>query len=138
MKLQISLIAFAIAGFALQTNAQTVKQTKQAPITNALSTVVKLDPITFSYDQNWADQLKINSGSQNGFDLEALAKTAPNLVINQQRNYTSGKNATKTAVVQKVDYEALMPLLVGSIKEQQKQIEALKAELSDLKTKRTE
>lgn len=133
MKLKISLIAIAMIGFGVNANAQTVSQTNIAPITDALTTVVKLQPITFNYDQNWIEKLKMKSNSQSGFDLESLAKTVPGLIVNEQLNYNSGKNNTKTAVVQKVNYEALVPLLVGSIKEQQQQIEALKAELQTLK-----
>lgn len=136
MKLKISLAAMAMIGFAVNTNAQTVNQTNVAPITEALSTVVKLQPVTFNYEQNWIDKLKMKSTSQSGFDLESLAKTSPSLIVNEQLNYTAGKNNTRTAVVQKVNYEALIPLLVGSIKEQQKQIEALKAELNTLKSQR--
>jgi len=56
------------------------------------------------------------------------------LVVNQQKTYTAGKNSTKIATVPVVDYETLIPLLVGSIKEQQLQIEALKKEISLLRS----
>jgi len=135
MKHSISLIAIAMFGFCAAANAQTINQTNVTPITGALHTVVKLSPITYSYDQNWAQKLNIRTGQQHGFNIEDLAKNAPQLVVKEQRSYTSGKNNTKTAVVPKVDYEALLPLLVGSIKEQQQQIDALKAELSALKAK---
>jgi len=135
MKLKISLIALAISGFAVIANAQTLKQTNVSPITNSLSTVTKLNPVTFSYDQNWAQKLNIKTDHKSGFNIDELLNSAPQLIVNEQRNYTSGKNTTKTAIVQKVDYEALIPLLVGSIKEQQQQIEALKTELSALKAK---
>ena len=135
MKLKISLIAIAILGSGICANAQTIKQTQITPITEALKTVIKLDPITFSYDQSWADKLKMHNIQQNGFDIAALLKIAPQLVINQQRNYTEGKNNNKTAIVQLVDYQALIPLLVASIKEQQLQIDKLKAEVNALKSK---
>ena len=60
--------------------------------------------------------------SQSGFNLEQLSQVNPRLVVNQSLNYNEGKNNNKTAVVQKVDYEVLIPMLVGSIKEQQQQI----------------
>ena len=130
----LSLIAIAIIGFTIEVNAQTLKQSKIEPITNSLATIVKLDPVNFSYDKNWLEKLQLKS-TQSGFNVEEVAKVNPKLVINQQLNYNEGKNTNKTAVVQKVDYEMLIPMLVGSIKEQQQQIEALKAEISALKSK---
>lgn len=132
MKQTISIIAIAVMGFAAKTSAQTVKQTNVTPITNSLSTVIKLDPINFTYEKDWLQKLNLKP-SQSGFNVEELAKVNPKLVVNQQLNYNEGKNNNKTAVVQKVDYEVLIPMLVGSIKEQQQQIDALKAELRTLK-----
>lgn len=130
----LSLIAIAITGFTIQVNAQTLKQSKIEPITNSLATIVKLDPVNFSYDKNWLEKLQLKS-AQSGFNVEEVAKVNPKLLINQQLNYNEGKNTNKTAVVQKVDYEMLIPMLVGSIKEQQQQIEMLKAEINALKSK---
>lgn len=134
MKQTISVIAIAMMGFVAKTNAQTVKQTNVTPITNALSTVVKLEPVNFSYEKDWLQKLNLKP-SQSGFNLDQLAQVNPRLVVNQSLNYNEGKNNSKTAVVQKVDYELLIPMLVGSIKEQQEQIDALKAELNSLRSK---
>lgn len=134
MKKSLLLGAIAIVGFALNTNAQTVKQTEITSIDNSLNTVLKLTPINFSYDKDWAGKLKLSTQKQSGFAVEEVAKVAPELVVNQQKTYTAGKNSTKTATVPVVDYETLIPLLVGSIKEQQLQIEALKKEISLLRS----
>lgn len=134
MKQTISVIAIAMMGFVAKTNAQTVKQTNVTPITNALSTVVKLEPVNFTYEKDWLQKLNLKP-SQSGFNVEQLSQVNPKLVVNQSLNYNEGKNNNKTAVVQKVDYEVLIPMLVGSIKEQQQQIDALKAELNALKGK---
>jgi hypothetical protein len=134
MKQTISVIAIAMMGFVAKTNAQTVKQTNVTPITNALSTVVKLEPVNFTYEKDWLQKLNLKP-SQSGFNVEQLSQVNPKLVVNQSLNYNEGKNNNKTAVVQKVDYEVLIPMLVGSIKEQQQQIDALKAELNILKGK---
>ena len=136
MNRTIFLIAMAIIGVSMHANAQTVKQSNITPLTNSLATIVKMDPVSFNYDKNWLEKLRLKP-SQNGFNMDQLMKINPQLVVNQQLNYNAGKNNTKTAVVQKVDYEMLIPMLVGSIKEQQQQIEALKAELNVLKGKNT-
>ncbi|WP_157960786.1 tail fiber domain-containing protein [Nubsella zeaxanthinifaciens] len=133
MKKSLLLSAIAMFGFALHTSAQTVKQTEIASINNSLNTVLKLTPVNFSYEKDWATKLKLSTQKQHGFAVEEVEKVAPELVVNQQKTYTAGKNATKTATVPMVDYETLIPLLVGSIKEQQLQIEALKKEISALK-----
>lgn len=134
MKQIFFIIAIAMMGFIAKTNAQTIKQANIIPITNSLAIVSKLSPITFTYEKGWLQQLNLKE-SHSGFNMEEIAKFNPKLIINQQLNYNAGKNNTKTAIVQKLDYEALIPLLVGSIKEQQQQIETLKAELNLLKNK---
>ena len=134
MKKSLLLGAIAMVGFALNTNAQTVKQTEITSINNSLNTVLKLTPINFSYDKDWADKLKLSTQKQSGFAVEEVAKVAPELLVNQQKTYTAGKNSTKTATIPVVDYETLIPLLVGSIKEQQLQIEALKKEVNQLRS----
>ena len=132
MKRNISLIALAILGFCIQANAQTVEQKQIVPITDALTIVTQLSPISFNYDKTWADKLRLNT-AQKGFNIAETIKHSPDLVINQQLNYTASKNNVKTAIVQKIDYEALLPLLVASIKEQQQEIEALKKSIEVLK-----
>jgi hypothetical protein len=134
MKKSFLIGAIAMVGFALNSNAQTVKQTEITSIDNSLNTVLKLTPVNFSYDKEWAGKLKLNTQQQAGFAVEEVEKVAPELIVNQQRTYTAGKNSTRTATVPVVDYETLVPLLVGSIKEQQAQIEALKREISLLKS----
>jgi Chaperone of endosialidase len=137
MKRTLLFTAIAVFGLAVKSNAQTVKQTEVTSITNSLNTVLKLTPVNFSYEKNWAEKLKLNTQKQNGFAVEEVEKVAPELIVNQQKSYTAGKNNTKTAIVPTVDYEVLIPLLVGSIKEQQAQIEALKKELNVLKSEKS-
>lgn len=134
MKRTILIVAIAISAFAIQLNAQTIQQTNIIPINSALNTVVQLQPIQFSFEKDWAQKLKLPT-SRSGFNIANLRTTNPELIVNQYLNYTSGKNNNQTAIVQQVDYDTLIPLLVGSIKEQQAQIEALKAEINTLKTK---
>jgi hypothetical protein len=133
MKRAISFAVLFIAT-ALKINAQEVVQSNVKPIENALIQVTKLQPVSFNYDKAWAEKLKLSVKPQYGF-VGADAKAAvPNIVSVQAKDYTSGKNAFKTATITKVDYESLIPLLVASIKEQQGQIEALQRELSALKS----
>jgi hypothetical protein len=134
MKRTISIIAIAIFGFAWKSNAQTFAQKEITPIENALSVVTKLNPINFSYDKNWAEKLRLTT-PQKGFNVADAQKNNPELIINKQLNYVEGKNNVKTVVVQQLNTEAVVSLLVASIKEQQQQIDALKATINELKRK---
>ena len=131
-------ISFGFAVFliaaSLKISAQEVAQTNVKPVNNSLEMVSKLQPVSFNYDKAWAEKLKLASTSQYGF-VGADAKAAvPSVVAVQAKQYPAGKNAYNSATLTKVDYESLIPLLVGSIKEQQQQIEELKSELRSLKS----
>jgi len=78
MKKSLLLGAIAMVGFALNTNAQTVKQTEITSIDNSLNTVLKLTPINFSYDKDWAGKLKLSTQKQSGFAVEEVRKLLQN------------------------------------------------------------
>jgi len=131
-------ISFSFAAFlvtaSLQISAQEVAQNNVKPLNNALEMVSKLQPVSFTYDKNWVEKLKLPSTSQYGF-VGADVKTAvPAIVTAQAKDYAAGKNTYRSATLTRVDYERLVPLLVGSIKEQQEQIESLRREIQSLKS----
>ena len=131
-------ISFTFAAFlvaaSLQISAQEVAQNNVKPVTNSLETVSKLQPVSFNYDKAWAEKLKISPTQQYGFIGTEAKSAVPEIVTVQAKDYATGKNAYRSATLTKVDYESLIPLLVGSIKEQQEQIEALKREIQSLKS----
>jgi len=131
-------ISFSFAVFlifaSLKISAQEVVQTNVKPVNNSLEMVSKLQPVSFNYDKAWAEKLRLPATSQYGF-IGADAKSAvPSVVTIQAKDYAVGKNAYRSATMTKVDYESLIPLLVGSIKEQQQQIDELKREIRSLKS----
>lgn len=131
-------ISFSFAAFLIvassQIRAQEVAQNNVKPVNNSLEMISRLQPVSFNYDKTWSEKLKISAKPQYGF-VGAEAKAAlPEIVTVQAKDYASGKNAYRSATITKVDYESLVPLLVGSIKEQQEQIEALKREIQSLKS----
>jgi Tfp pilus assembly protein PilN len=128
-----SLFAFFLTLSSLTIKAQEVVQNNIKPINNALELVSKLEPISFNYDKVWAEKLKLSSNLLYGFDGASAKANVPSLVKAQSKDYSAGKNAYKSATLTKVDYESLIPLLVGSIKEQQQQIDQLKKEIKSLK-----
>lgn len=137
MKRTISIIAIAMFGLVCASNAQTIAQKEITPIKNALSIVTQLNPINFTYDKNWAEKLNLPT-PQKGFNIGDAIKNSPELITNKYLNYTEGKNNVKTAIVQQINADVLIPLLVASIKEQQQQINALKETINSLKSKGTE
>ncbi|WP_431293040.1 tail fiber domain-containing protein [Pedobacter sp. P26] len=136
MKRAISFAVLLIAA-SLKISAQEVVQNNVKPVENALSQVTKLQPVSFNYDKAWAEKLKLSAKSQYGFVGAEAKTTIPEIVSVQAKSYVSGKNAFKNATITKVDYESLVPLLVASIKEQQEQIEQLRAEVNSLKSRNT-
>lgn len=135
MKRAISLsFAAFLVSVSFQIKAQEVAQKNVQPVNNSLEMVSKLQPVSFTYDKAWAEKLKLPSTSQYGFVGAEAQAAVPSVVTVQAKQYPAGKNAFNSATVTKVDYESLIPLLVGSIKEQQAQIDELKREIRSLKT----
>jgi len=132
-------ISFTFAAFliavSLQIRAQEVAQNNVKPVNNSLELVSKLQPVSFNYDKTWAEKLKISARPQYGFVGADAKANVPELVTVQAKDYAAGKNAYRSATITKVDYESLIPLLVGSIKDQQLQIEALRQEIQSLKSR---
>lgn len=131
--ISLSFAAFLVSA-SFQIKAQEVAQKNVQPVNNSLEMVSKLQPVSFSYDKAWAEKLKLPSTSQYGFVGAEAQAAVPSVVTVQAKQYPAGKNAFNSATVTKVDYESLIPLLVGSIKEQQAQIDELKREIRSLKT----
>ncbi|WP_316735100.1 tail fiber domain-containing protein [Pedobacter aquatilis] len=137
MKRAISFAVFFVAAsFSLR--AQEVAQNNVKPVNNSLEMVSKLQPVSFNYDKAWAEKLKLPSTPQYGFVGTDAKAAVPSVVAVQAKQYPAGKNAFNSATMTKVDYERLIPLLVGSIKEQQQQIDELKRELQSIKTQKGE
>ncbi|WP_231458992.1 MULTISPECIES: tail fiber domain-containing protein [unclassified Pedobacter] len=137
MKRAISLAVFFVAA-SFSLSAQEVVQNNVKPLNNSLEMVSKLQPVSFNYDKAWAEKLKLPSTPQYGFVGSDAKAAVPSVVAVQAKQYAAGKNAFNSATMTKVDYERLIPLLVGSIKEQQQQIDDLKRELQLLKTQKGE
>ncbi|WP_407426102.1 tail fiber domain-containing protein [Arcticibacter sp.] len=124
------------AGVSAQTNSVTNNELKQnaRPLTNSLSYLERLEPISFEYDKNQANKLKLPAGEQYGFNAEDVQKVLPGIVKSQKKMVPAGKNAFKTTEIKDVEMESLIAILVASVKEQQAEIERLKADLQSLKS----
>ena len=98
-------------------------KTNVRPLEGALSKVLRLNGVTF----NWKDEAYHRPGENIGFIAQDLLKVLPQVVSG------GGSDNQGNEVYYSVEYATLTPVLVEAIKEQQKMIEELKAEIEQLK-----
>ncbi|MFD0795060.1 tail fiber domain-containing protein [Mucilaginibacter litoreus] len=138
VKIIVPLIVAAIAtsfGAFAQTLTHNDLKINTAPVINSLSYISQLTPVSYEYNRSDFKQLHLQSGKQFGFDIAKVKQVLPSVVTEKNSWYTVGKGNQKAVAMPEVDAGKLVPLLVGAIKEQQAQIEQLKAEVQQLKAK---
>lgn len=108
-------------------------KTNVSHISEPLKVITSLQPMTFEYNTRQYSHLKLPSGRQYGFMAEDFQQVLPGLVHKKPYSFMSGKNSYRNATVKTIDMESLVPVLIASIKEQQTQIDQLRAELEALK-----
>ena len=135
----IKHIAFITLGLFISTAsiAQTIndEQTKLnvATINNPVERLAMLKPISFEYNTKQYKFLNLQSGKQYGFLSDNIQAVFPELVKEKRVTYMQGKNNYKSASIANINETSLIPVLVASIVEQQKQIDLLKSEIDALK-----
>lgn len=134
-----SAFIFSMTFFVCISKAQNLNETELKldinKISNSTEQLKKLEPITFKYNTDNYEYLKLPKGNQYGFLESSVQSEFPNIIQNKSTMYNSGKNNTKVAKYNEVKTESLIPVLVAAIKEQQNQIDILKKELAVLKEK---
>ena len=108
-------------------------KTNVSAIDSPLKSILALEPRKFEYRTTQYNYLKLPVGTQYGFVAEEFGQVFPSLVYRKAYSYMSGKNRYLTANVNTINTEALIPVLVGALKQQQQQIDQLRAELDVLK-----
>lgn len=103
------------------------------PVSNSLAAVSRLEPITYEFNRDGFKQLNLPGGTQYGFNADDVRQVLPSAVSTDAKWYTVGKNNPRAITVSTVDLEKIVPLLVGAVKEQQAEIEKLRAEVQALK-----
>ncbi|MBL4676306.1 MAG: tail fiber domain-containing protein [Mucilaginibacter sp.] len=66
-------------------------KTSTAPITNSLSYIAQLKPISYSYDQQQFKQLHLPGGTQYGFIAADVKQFLPSVVGARNNWYPAGK-----------------------------------------------
>lgn len=128
----VSLSILTTSAIAQQISDKELKK-NTAPAANSLSYIMQLQPVTYEYNQDAFKRLHLPAGTQFGFIAEDLKQVLPSAVSKHSNWFTAGKNNERALTTPQVDLEKLVPLLVGAVKEQQAEIEALKLELQQLK-----
>lgn len=138
----IKYIAIITVSFFMSANAiaQTIndEQTKLnvASISNPVERLSQLKPISFEYNTKQYKFLNLQTGKQYGFLSDNIQAVFPELVKEKRISYMQGKNNYKNASIASINETSLIPVLVASIVEQQKQIDQLKSEIDALKKKK--
>ncbi|OFY87111.1 MAG: hypothetical protein A3F72_16525 [Bacteroidetes bacterium RIFCSPLOWO2_12_FULL_35_15] len=106
------------------------------PISNSLSTLMKLEPKTYSFKTKEFKSMNLPEGKHYGFVAQELEKIMPELVTNniQAAEYNEKKEKTSDEINFKaVNYIEMISLLVASVQEQEKVIEKMQMEIEKLK-----
>ncbi|MES2062864.1 MAG: tail fiber domain-containing protein [Bacteroidota bacterium] len=135
LSLSIFLSAFSFTAKAQQVSDAQIK-TNTTPITNSLSYITRLQPVSYEYNRSDYKQLNLPAGMQFGFIAGDAKQVVPTVITTHNNWYNAGKNTPRAITTAEVDMQKLVPLLVGAIKEQQAEIEALKQEVQKLKQAR--
>ena len=106
-----------------------------AAIDSPLQKLTQLSPVSYEYDHANYKHLKFQKGRQYGFIAEEMQHIFPHLVKQKAVSYMFGKNVYRDTRIRIVNEAGLVPVLVASIKEQQSEIEKLKADVQELKNK---
>lgn len=129
----LALSSFATISFAQTKVADTDIKKNVTPVSGALNAINRLEPVTYQYDVQSFKGVKMPGGTQYGFMTGNMQSVFPGMIKTESKLYPAGKNAVRSVDVQSVDMQSLIPVLLGAIKEQQLQIDALKSELQSLK-----
>ncbi|MDP2387344.1 MAG: tail fiber domain-containing protein [Bacteroidota bacterium] len=93
-----------------------------SPLNNALTSVLKLDGVSYNWRVQEFPERDFNDSLQIGFIAQEVEKIYPQMVFTDAEGYKS------------VDYSRLTPVLVEAIKEQQKIIDEQAKETEELKS----
>lgn len=101
------------------------------PLTNGLDKIMKLNPVTFNWDEEIVPNLAEKYPNMVGLIAQEVEEVVPEVVSKTIVNSVKdGKEKGRS--YKRVLYENLVPLLIDGMKEQQKQIEELKQRISEL------
>lgn len=130
---------FLIAGISVSASAQQVSdkiiKKNTVPLSGSLAMVTKLTPVEYEYNQQAGKPINLPAGKRIGFISEDVKQIYPAAVTTKHNWVAAGKGSQRAVETAEVDPAQLVPLLVAAMKEQQAQIDALRQEVQQLKSK---
>ncbi len=124
---------FQLSDERMKTNIQ--------PVHGVLSRLMQVKTATYNYKTNEFPLLHLPAGLQTGFLAENLQEQFPDMVVEttlpEKVNPKTGVRITEKAEVKVVNYLGMIPVLTSAIQEQQTQIEAKDAAITELKKQLT-
>ncbi|MBC8035361.1 MAG: tail fiber domain-containing protein [Chitinophagaceae bacterium] len=138
-QVQIKTLLTVFVSFFLLTelNAQYVSDRETMKnisyVNEPLDAITQLQALQYEYKSEDYKHLNLPEGQRYGFDADSVQRVFPSAVRVTPVRYMAGKNLYKTAMVKTVDYNSLIPLLIASINQQQKEIRALRDEVERLR-----
>lgn len=106
------------------------------PVRNALERLLKLNPVTYTYDTEKFKAFNLPKGQQFGLIAQELQTIFPEFVSKQMHPGSdgdeNGNGKTDPVEYLGVNYIDLIPILIQSTKEQQELINQQKAEIESL------
>lgn len=132
--LGILLIACTTTSYAQSLTDEEIKK-NITEISNPVVLLQSLEPRRFEYNTTGYKNLRLPSGIQYGFLTETVETAFPGMVHTRSYKYMKGKNLYGTRHIKSIDLESLIPILVASVKSQQEEIEKLRREVDELKSK---
>jgi hypothetical protein len=128
-----AIFSLSVTTISAQTQiSETSLKQGTTELQSPLSQLLQLKPVSFRYNTGITG-LRMPEGTQYGFLASDVKSVLPGLVKSEGKFVPAGKNAFRTVAVDQVDMQSLIPFLVGALREQQQEIEQLKAEVSKLK-----
>ena len=115
---EASVVNLTVSGTFTNNSDKRLKRNIE-PLTNSLQTVMQLNPVSYEKKANLTSTDYLIK--ENGFIAQDLQKVLPILV-----NTDKSKDSLLS-----INYVAIIPILTQAIQEQQKQIEALKAQATE-------
>lgn len=118
---QVGTISVTTTATAYNTSSDYRLKENVEPIVNALDDIVALNPCTYTW--------KANGSIGRGFIAHEIAEVLPEVVTGEKDAVDENGDPS----YQQVDYSKLTPLLAAALKELHAEVQALKAELAQLK-----
>lgn len=132
----IAITLLAVSPAFSQTVSDIELKKNIQPVTSALNRLIQLKPSVFEFETGKFKHLNLAQGRKFGFLTDNVEAVFPELVTQKKVSYMFAKNGYRNTTYKSVDEASLIPLLVASIKEQQQQIDELKAAIEELKKAR--